>query len=110
MRSAAVEAEIRLIVRAMPTVSLAFRYTSSSAPQPLDEHVVPPCVLAVHADRNAVVGEQPVTPREPANRSVLKISGLPSFTKASCSVSMKAASVVIDARHHRTRRLPRAAP
>jgi hypothetical protein len=28
-----------------------------AAPQPLDEYVVPPGALAVHADRNAVVGE-----------------------------------------------------
>src|SRR5882672_11902194 len=28
-----------------------------AAPQPLDENVVPPSALAVHADRNAVVGE-----------------------------------------------------
>jgi hypothetical protein len=31
-----------------------------AAPQPLDEHVIPPGAFAVHADRNAVVGEQPV--------------------------------------------------
>src|SRR4051812_42130481 len=28
-----------------------------AAPQPLDEDVIPPRTLAVHADRNAVVGE-----------------------------------------------------
>src|ERR1700756_4137950 len=28
-----------------------------AAPQPLDEHVVPPGALAVHADGDAVVGE-----------------------------------------------------
>ena len=28
-----------------------------AAPEPLDEHVVAPCALAVHADRDAVVGE-----------------------------------------------------
>src|SRR3954470_13330919 len=28
-----------------------------AAPQALDEHVVPPSSFAVHADRNAVVGE-----------------------------------------------------
>ncbi len=28
-----------------------------AAPQALDEHVVAPCALAVHADRNAVAGE-----------------------------------------------------
>src|SRR5215208_5942476 len=28
-----------------------------AAPQPLDEDIVPPSALAVHADRNAVVGE-----------------------------------------------------
>jgi hypothetical protein len=28
-----------------------------AAPQPLDEHVVAPRALAVHADRNVVVGE-----------------------------------------------------
>src|SRR6185436_19631609 len=29
-----------------------------AAPQPLDEHVVPPSPLSVHADRNAIVGER----------------------------------------------------
>src|SRR4051794_22375811 len=29
-----------------------------AAPQPLDEHVVSPCTLAVHADGDAVAGEQ----------------------------------------------------
>src|SRR5271169_3997764 len=28
-----------------------------AAPQPFDEHVVPPSAFAVHADRNAVVGK-----------------------------------------------------
>src|SRR6267142_5409014 len=28
-----------------------------AAPEPFDKHVVPPCALAVHADRDAVVGE-----------------------------------------------------
>src|SRR5215204_1134958 len=28
-----------------------------AAPQPLDEHVVPPSALAIHADRNAVAAE-----------------------------------------------------
>src|SRR5215210_4927548 len=28
-----------------------------AAPQPLDEDIVPPSAFAVHADRNAVVGE-----------------------------------------------------
>jgi type 1 fimbria pilin len=38
--------------------------------------------------------------------SVLKISGKPCLTKASCSVSMQnAASIVIDTRHDNTRRL-----
>jgi type 1 fimbria pilin len=38
--------------------------------------------------------------------SVLKISGLPCFAKASCSVSTQnAASIVIDTRHDSTRRL-----
>src|ERR1700680_5332948 len=38
--------------------------------------------------------------------SVLEISGLPCFAKASCSVSTQnAASIVIDIRHDRTRRL-----
>jgi len=38
--------------------------------------------------------------------SVLKISGLPYFSKASCSVSTQnAASIVIDTRHDSTRRL-----
>src|SRR5881396_1431746 len=29
-----------------------------AAPQPLDEHVVPPCSFAIHADRDAVAGER----------------------------------------------------
>src|ERR1700722_5249136 len=29
-----------------------------AAPQPLDEHVVPPSAFAVHADRDAVAGKQ----------------------------------------------------
>ena len=29
-----------------------------AAPQPLDEDIVPPSAFAVHADRNAVVGER----------------------------------------------------
>ena len=29
-----------------------------AAPQPLNEHVVAPCALAVHADGDAVAGEQ----------------------------------------------------
>src|SRR5258708_19522941 len=29
-----------------------------AAPQPLDEHVVPPCSFAIHADGDAVAGER----------------------------------------------------
>src|SRR5436309_5415737 len=29
-----------------------------AAPQPLDEHVVPPCSFAIHADCDAVAGER----------------------------------------------------
>src|SRR5258708_3074285 len=29
-----------------------------AAPQPLDEHVVPPCSFAIHTDRDAVAGER----------------------------------------------------
>src|ERR1700704_2853457 len=79
-----------------------------AAPQPLDEHVVPPSPFAVHADCNAVVGEHAGEgrPRELRTWSVLEISGLPCFAKASCSVSTQnAASIVIDTRHDRTRRL-----
>jgi hypothetical protein len=50
-----------------------------AAPKPLDEHVVPPSAVAVHADRAAVAGEQ-AGEAGPANCepwSVLKMSGLP---------------------------------
>jgi len=61
-----------------------------AVPQPLDEYVVPPSPFSVHADRDAVVGEHAGEGRAPVNCepwSVLKISGLPCFSKASCSVS-----------------------
>jgi hypothetical protein len=50
-----------------------------AAPQPLDEDVVAACALAVHADGDAVAGEQ-ASKAAPVNCepwSVLKMSGLP---------------------------------
>ena len=51
-----------------------------AAPQPLDEHVVAPCALAVHADGDAVAGEHAGVKAAPVNRepwAVLNISYLP---------------------------------
>src|SRR6266705_2622757 len=77
-------------------------------PQPLNEHVVPPGPFAVHADGDAWLASRPVN-AAPVNCdpwSVLKISGLPWRAKASSRVStQKAASIVIDSRHDRTRRV-----
>src|SRR5271169_6341115 len=65
-----------------------------AAPQPLDEHVVPPGAFAVHADRNAIVGEHAGEGRARELRTLvgIKISGLPCFAKASCSVSTQNAA------------------
>ena len=50
-----------------------------AAPQPLNEHVVPPGPFAVHADGDAVAGKQvgEGRPGELRALSVLKMSGLP---------------------------------
>ena len=67
------------------------------------EAPLPSMLIAMALSVSAPVNAAPVN-CEPW--SVLKISGLPYFTKASCSVSTQnAASVVIDMRHDRTRRL-----
>jgi hypothetical protein len=79
-----------------------------AAPQPLDEDVVSPRTFAVHADRDAVLDQQAGErgARELRALAVLKISGLPCFTSASSNVSTQnVASMVIDTRHDRTRRL-----
>ena len=44
-----------------------------AAPQPLDEHIVPPSPFAVHADRNAVVGEQAGEGRARELRTLIRI-------------------------------------
>ena len=44
-----------------------------AAPQPLDEHVVPPSPFAVHADRNAVVGEHAGEGRARELRALVRV-------------------------------------
>src|SRR5450631_4232385 len=73
-----------------------------AAPQPLDEDVVAPCALAVHADRNAVAGEQAGESRAGKLRALVGVEylRLAVTAKASSRVStQKAASIVIDNRH-----------
>src|SRR5205823_7405677 len=69
-----------------------------AAPQPLDEHVVSPCTLAVHADGDAVAGEQAGEGRTGELRALISVEdvGL-AVTDQSIPVStQKAASIVID--------------
>src|SRR6266404_4169172 len=47
-----------------------------AAPQPLDEDVVPPSALAVHADRNAVVGEHAGEGRARELRTLIGVEDL----------------------------------
>ena len=74
------------------------------SPQPLDEHVVHPAALAVHRDADA--RRQKVSPSVKSTLvnwlpwSLLKISGGPSRSSASCKAStQKLASSVLDRRH-----------
>jgi hypothetical protein len=91
---AVVDAEIHLLV-------------FDAAPQPLDEDVVSPRTFAVNADRDAVLdqpaGERGARDCEPW--SVSKFSGLPCSSASSNVSTQNAASMVIDTRHDRTRRL-----
>lgn len=85
------------------------------SPQPLDEDVVPPGALAVHADGDLGLGEhggeglrrELRSPRLRGGRlwSVLKISGRPWRASASSIASMQnAASIVIETRQLKIRR------
>src|SRR5207253_8896765 len=47
-----------------------------AAPQPLDEDIVPPSPFAVHADRNAVVGEHASKGRAGELRALVRIEDL----------------------------------
>src|SRR4249920_646743 len=47
-----------------------------AAPQPLDEDVVPPSPLTVHADRNAVVGEHAGKSRARELRTLVGVEDL----------------------------------
>jgi hypothetical protein len=74
-------------------------------PDALDEDIVAPRALAVHADRD-FVGDQNVGEGLAGELAVLKISGLPCFARASSSAStQKSACIVIDTRWLSTRRL-----
>jgi hypothetical protein len=44
-----------------------------AAPQPLDEHVVPPSALAVHADGDAIVGEHAGEGRAGELRALVRV-------------------------------------
>jgi len=80
----------------------------SAAPQTLDENVVHPSPLAVHADGNAMVLEhacERLGGEHWASWSVLKISGVPKRCTASCRASIqKSLSRVFDTRQDSTRR------
>src|SRR4030081_3195257 len=47
-----------------------------AAPQPLDEHVVPPGAFAVHADGDAVAGEQAGEGRAGELRALVRVEDL----------------------------------
>ena len=77
-----------------------------AAPQPLDEHVVPPGALAVHADRDAVAGEHAGEGRTGELRTLVGVEDvrLAVTSQSLLSVSTQnAASMVIDSRHASTR-------
>jgi hypothetical protein len=79
-----------------------------ASPESFDEDVVAPRPLPSMLMAIPLLASTPVD-AAPVNCepwSVLKIAGLPCFASASSSVSMQnAASIVIDTRHDRTRRL-----
>jgi hypothetical protein len=72
-------------------------------PQPLDIDIVTPCTFAIHGDRNAVVKNSTLVKASEViwlPWSVLKLSGLRYFSRASFTTSMqKVVSMVIDSRH-----------
>jgi hypothetical protein len=80
-----------------------------AAPQPLDEHVVAPGAFAVHADRNAVVGEHAGEGRAGELRTLVGVEDLRLAVLGQRilqpSSTQNAASIVIDTRQDRTRRL-----
>ena len=79
-----------------------------AAPQPLDEDVVSPRTFAVHADRDAVLDQQA---GERGARELRALVGVEDLRLAVLGQRLlrvstqKAASMVIDTRHDRTRRL-----
>src|SRR4051794_25542322 len=78
------------------------------APQPLDEHVVPPGAAAIHADADRLVLQHPGEgcAGELAALVGVEKSGLPWRAMASRTASRQnSASRVIDNRHASTRRL-----
>ena len=78
------------------------------APEAFDKDVVAPAALAIHADADPVLLEEPGEGRAGKLRpwSVLKISGHPYFAIASSTAAMqKALSSVTDTRELSTRRL-----
>jgi len=87
-----------------------------AAPQPLDEDVVHPSAAPIHRDLN--LGHRECAGEDGAGElaapglrwgrlsSVLKISGLPKWAKASSSAAMQnEVSIVFDSRHVNTARL-----
>src|SRR5260370_805521 len=77
-----------------------------AAPQPLDEHVVPPCSFAIHADRDAVAGERAGEGRAGELRALV---GIEDFGLA---VTSEGVLQCLDAegRLHRDRQPPRQNP
>lgn len=76
-------------------------------PEPFDEHVVPPRTLAVHRDGNLSLLQHGGEVDGGELRSLVGVEDFgPAVTRASSTASIqKSASIVIDNRHDRTRRL-----
>src|SRR5258708_12519540 len=77
-----------------------------AAPQPLDEHVVPPCSFAIHADRDAVAGERAGEGRAGELRALV---GIADFGLAVTSEGVLQC-LDAEARLHRDRQPPRQNP
>ena len=102
--------------RASPTLSLGPQIhllVFDRAPQPLDEHVVPPGALAIHADRDAVALEHAGEGRAGELRALVGVEDLRlAVTRQGFLQRLDAESVsmVIDNRHASTVRLYQSRP
>src|SRR5260370_9253722 len=104
--------EVEITADRVPRLATAFvgpqiyLLVFDAAPQPLDEHVVPPCSFAIHADRDAVAGERAGEGRAGELRALV---GIKDFGLA---VTSEGVLPCLDAegRLHRDRKLPQQNP